>query len=342
MSVLVTPVRQDGGRSGGGGGPRRGVAVALVALVAVVALTMTACRSDSGSGGDAASKGDSRATTTTATDQPTTTSTVAPSTTALPPHLGSSSPLPSVPQPGEPVAAESADGMAAQLTEAWATISNASAPEADVARAAHVEQVVVRALSSTKSNLRAQTLAALPAALRAHESANVDASAKLRSLVGKPRTSLPQWRVVDPAPAAELRGYYDEAQADYGVPWQYLAAVNFVETRFGRIRGTSEAGAQGPMQFLPSTWRQYGEGGDINSYRDSIRAAARYLARNGAPRDMRNALYNYNHSDLYVDAVLAYGDRMAADEAAFRAYYRWQVYYLTTAGDVWLPTGYGP
>jgi membrane-bound lytic murein transglycosylase B len=336
MSVPVTPTQQDGGRMGGGGGPRRSLAVALVALASI-----TACRSSS-DGSDSESASTKASTTTAVAGQPTTTSTMPASTTVLPPHLGSSSPLPSVPQPGEPVAAESAAGMAAQLTEAWATISDTSAAEAEVARAAHVEQVVVRALSSTKSNLRAATLAALAPELRTHESANVDASAKLRSLVGKPRTALPQWRIVDPAPAAELRGYYDEAQADYGVPWQYLAAVNFVETRFGRIRGTSEAGAQGPMQFLPSTWRQYGEGGDINSYRDSIRAAARYLKRNGAPGDMRNALYNYNHSDLYVDAVLAYGDRMATDEAAFRAYYRWQVYYLTTAGDVWLPTGYGP
>jgi membrane-bound lytic murein transglycosylase B len=61
------------------------------------------------------------------------------------------------------------------------------------------------------------------------------------------------------------------------VPWQYLAAVNFVETKFGRIRGTSIAGAQGPMQFLPSNWKQYGKGGDINSDRDAIAAAARFL-----------------------------------------------------------------
>lgn len=320
---------------------RARIRIAMCVLIVFVVAGGCRSSSDSASTGDRESEGDGNTTpaATSTTAAPTTTT----STTVLPPHLGSSSPLPSVPQPGEPVAAETAAGMAGQLTEAWATISDPSASPVRVAQAAHVEQVVVRALSSTKADLRDATLAAIASAeLRAHEQANVDASTKLRSLVGKPRTALPPWRIVDPAPAEELRGYYKEAEAEYGVPWQYLAAVNFVETRFGRIRGTSEAGAQGPMQFLPATWRQYGEGGDINSYRDSIRAAARYLKRNGAPGDMRNALYNYNHDFRYVDAVIAYGDRIAADDRAYRAYHLWQVYYLTTAGDVWLPVGYGP
>lgn len=108
----------------------------------------------------------------------------------------------------------------------------------------------------------------------------------------------------------------------------------------GRIRGTSEAGAQGPMQFMPSTWAAYGEG-DINSNRDSIAAAARYLQRNGAPGDMRRALYRYNNDYRYVDAVTIYAERMRADERAFWGYYQWQVYYVTMNGDVWLPEGYG-
>ena len=128
--------------------------------------------------------------------------------------------------------------------------------------------------------------------------------------------------------------------SEFGVPWGYLAAVHLVETRMGRIRGESSAGAQGPMQFLPSTWAAYGEG-DINSNKDSIRAAARYLKRNGAPGDMRNALWNYNHSFLYVDAVTEYAKQMLAAERAFFGYHHWQVYYRTTNGDVLLPVGYG-
>ena len=79
-----------------------------------------------------------------------------------------------------------------------------------------------------------------------------------------------------PAPAAELEGYYKEASQATGVPWPVLAAVHLVETRMGRIRGESSAGAQGPMQFLPSTWAAYGQG-DINSNHDAIMTAARYL-----------------------------------------------------------------
>lgn len=71
-----------------------------------------------------------------------------------------------------------------------------------------------------------------------------------------PATTLPAWTIVDPLPIEELRGYYAEAEAATGVPWQYLAAIHFQETRMGRIVGVSSAGAVGPMQFLPSTWQQ--------------------------------------------------------------------------------------
>ena len=67
-----------------------------------------------------------------------------------------------------------------------------------------------------------------------------------------------------PADSADrLLDYYREAQRRFGVPWQILAAVNFIETAFGKVRSPSTAGAQGPMQFLPATWRAYGLGGDI-------------------------------------------------------------------------------
>ena len=107
----------------------------------------------------------------------------------------------------------------------------------------------------------------------------------------------------------------------------------------GRIRGRSTAGAQGPMQFMPATWDAYGRG-DINDPADAIEAAARYLAASGAPQDMRGALWSYNHSDLYVDAVSAYAEVMKADPRAFRGYYHWQVYFRTPQGDVHLPEGY--
>jgi membrane-bound lytic murein transglycosylase B len=133
------------------------------------------------------------------------------------------------------------------------------------------------------------------------------------------------------APPA-LRGWYREAQRRFHVPWNVLAAVNFVESRFGRVRNASTAGAQGPMQFLPSTWRAYGLGGDVHDPHDAILGAANLLRANGAPRDLRRALEHYNHSRLYVDAVLRYAGRIARDRHAFLSYWAWPVYIRTTSG----------
>jgi membrane-bound lytic murein transglycosylase B len=119
-----------------------------------------------------------------------------------------------------------------------------------------------------------------------------------------------------------------------------LAAIHLVETRMGRIRGDSTAGARGPMQFLPSTWAAYGNGGDIESNHDAIFTAARYLQANGAPADMAKAIWNYNHSDRYVQAVTRYAQRMLADPAAYAAYWHWDVYYRLASGDVLLPVGW--
>src|SRR5438445_7631600 len=63
-------------------------------------------------------------------------------------------------------------------------------------------------------------------------------------------------------PVATLRGYYREAQQKYGVDASYLASINFIESSFGRNNGPSSAGAEGPMQFLPGTWENYGQGGN--------------------------------------------------------------------------------
>jgi soluble lytic murein transglycosylase-like protein len=113
-----------------------------------------------------------------------------------------------------------------------------------------------------------------------------------------------------------------------------------IETRFGRIVGLSSAGAHGPMQFLPSTFAAYADGGDILSPHDSIMAAGRYLAANGFADDHDRAILRYNHSDLYVRAVNDYAALLATDPAVFGGFYRWDVYYRSAAGDVLLPVGY--
>ncbi|PQM44046.1 hypothetical protein C1Y40_05795 [Mycobacterium talmoniae] len=179
----------------------------------------------------------------------------------------------------------------------------------------------------------------IPAPLLDSYDRNVDARRELL-VMSRPKDTLPAWRIVAPTPAEELVGYYRHAESATGVGWAYLAAINLVETGFGRVAGVSTAGAQGPMQFLPSTFAAYGDGGDIYSPQDSIMAAGRYLAANGFVDNPDNALYRYNNSNQYVRAVDDYAAVLAADPAGFAGYYRWDVYYTTTAGDVVLPVGY--
>ena len=67
------------------------------------------------------------------------------------------------------------------------------------------------------------------------------------------------------------------------------------------------------MQFMPATWRAYGLGGDVHDRDDAILGAANYLRASGAARDLRAALYAYNHSDRYVDAVATFAAQMRRD-----------------------------
>ena len=113
-----------------------------------------------------------------------------------------------------------------------------------------------------------------------------------------------------------------------------LAAVNYVESAFNKLRNASTAGAQGPMQFIPATWRAYGLGGDVHDPHDAIVGAANYLHANGAPRDYRRALYHYNPSWAYVDAVLRYARRMKADPDMFYVFRSRQVFVRTPRGLV--------
>jgi len=106
---------------------------------------------------------------------------------------------------------------------------------------------------------------------------------------------------------------YMSAQEKFGVPWQVIAAVHYTETgQRGDTAISSYAGAQGPMQFMPSTFRAYAVDGDgngsalIGDVDDAIYTGAAYMAANGAARgDVVNALYRYNHDMGYVNHVLS-------------------------------------
>jgi hypothetical protein len=103
---------------------------------------------------------------------------------------------------------------------------------------------------------------------------------------------------------------YQAAGTEYDVPWQVLAAINEIETNYGRNLSVSSADAVGWMQFLPSTWAVYGVDAtgsgvkDPDNPADAIFAAARYLHAAGASTNLRASIFSYNHANWYVDSVL--------------------------------------
>jgi hypothetical protein len=218
------------------------------------------------------------------------------------------------------------------------TLRDPSIPEAALDAAARRQQASYRAIGR-HSEWDTITRSRIPPSLLETYDRNVDARRQLAAMA-QVKDTVPPWRIVPPAPADELLGYYHDAEQASGVGWNYLAAINLIESRFGSIDGVSTAGAQGPMQFLPSTFGAYSDGGDIHSPGDSIMAAGRFLAANGFADDRDHAIFRYNNAAQYVQAVNDYAALIAADPAAFTGYYRWDVYYYTTAGDVLLPIGY--
>lgn len=232
-----------------------------------------------------------------------------------------------------------ADALARQLDRAVATIRDRNATATDVRRAGEFQQLAVRTLATASGELRRKVTARLQPETALVTRSDVRAARLLHALTA-PQQKLPRWRVVAPPPAAELLGYYKRAQRRTGVPWTYVAAIHLVETRMGRIRGASTAGALGPMQFLPSTWDLYGAGGDINDPRDAIFAAARLLRDNGAPGDMAGALWHYNPSHNYVRAISEYARTMQRSRGAYRGYWHWRVLYRHARGTYVLPVGY--
>jgi len=108
----------------------------------------------------------------------------------------------------------------------------------------------------------------------------------------------------------ELHALWLRAAAAYGIPWQVLAAINKIESNFGRNMGPSSAGAVGWMQFMPDTWLRWGVDGNGDAIadpwnpEDAVHSAARYLAAADGRTDIVRAIFAYNHAQWYVDDVL--------------------------------------
>lgn len=226
--------------------------------------------------------------------------------------------------------------VALDVTRAEAGIRDPATPADQLATLGRAQQEAYRTLVP-HPEWDGDVLALVPDRLRPVVEANLTAGRDLTALTAEPTPDrpMPRWRIVAPDPPDELLALYTGAGAASGVPWQYLAAIHFVETRMGRIKGDSTAGAQGPMQFLASTWASYGQGGDISSNHDAVYAAARFLRANGAPGDMAHALRAYNNSPRYVRAITEYAEQMVTDERAYLGYHAWEVYY----GPRLLPPG---
>lgn len=236
-------------------------------------------------------------------------------------------PAPAAPIPHEPAA------LVAKLRQTTRALDAAIdrwdktvPPPRDVTLLALYQQRVIRLLARDQPLAR-RVVARYPAA--------ADDAAALEELFRlTPPAPNEQLRTGPAEPPRRLLRWYREAQRRFGVRWQLLAAVNFVESAFDKLRNNSVAGAQGPMQFIPATWAAYGLGGNVRNVHDAILGAANYLAANGAGRSREaRALYHYNPSQLYVDAVRRYARRIATDRHAFYRYYSWQVFVRTPAGN---------
>lgn len=110
---------------------------------------------------------------------------------------------------------------------------------------------------------------------------------------------------------SDFNELYERAGKAFGIHPKLLQAVHMVETGGrGNTTVSSYAGAQGPMQFMPATFRAYGVDGngdgvaEINNVDDAVFSAAKYLAANGGASDPRKGLWHYNHSSAYVEKVM--------------------------------------
>ena len=181
-------------------------------------------------------------------------------------------------------------------------------------------QLVIRTLARNAKE------AAAVLKLAPGERDDVDFRLDLNELSAQSRPQIGGVTVGTALHASTILSFCREAQRRFGIRWELLAAINFVESDFGRARTTAKADAQGPMQFEPATWRAYGMGGDVYDEHDAILAAANLLAANGGRTNERGALMHYNLSPLYWDAVGHLAHRMATVPTAFCEYYAWTLY----------------
>jgi len=229
-----------------------------------------------------------------------------------------SCPTVSAPVSTGPAVAPSAPASSAPLTSAAPA---SQAPSVSTKSSTTTPQRSSKHVLSGKVQGAAVLKSAVPQSLAAVR----NGLAPLRTSQGVPTAQNPTYSFALPTPAPIgvpnffidsfqippfLLPIYQAAGIQYDVPWQVLAAINDIETDYGRNLSISSAGAEGWMQFLPSTWKRYGldvtDSGTADPYNpvDAIFAAARYLSAAGASKNLGKAIFSYNHANWYVQSVL--------------------------------------
>jgi membrane-bound lytic murein transglycosylase B len=283
---MLSAVAGGGLTAAGLGGSLAGVAVAAPALPPVSTEGSTTVQATT----PAAATSEAAAT----TPQPSTTTSTTPVTTTAPSTATAPTSTATVPQPSAPsVASPPAEGpkVVLQRRQKATTGAKASANATSTTEGAEKKKGKASGPSNVASSPQSIAQAGALAAILASSEASAQALAFYRI----PLFLLP---------------IYKAAAVQYGVPWQILAAINEIETNYGTDLSVSTAGAVGWMQFMPTTWLQYGvdalNAGYADPYNpvDAIFAAARYLRAAGAATDLRSAILAYNHSEEYADSVL--------------------------------------
>jgi hypothetical protein len=237
-------------------------------------------------------------------------------------------PVPSVTTPADPTPAPPADTSTAPAPAPPADTSTSPSPApADTSTTDTPAPVVSGAPSVSAGGGQSQltTGTALRTDVAKSKATGQPAPSAIRQANGIPTPANPTFSQALPGPAPIgvpnffidkfrippfLLPIYQAAGIEYGVRWEVLAGINEIETDYGRNLNVSTAGAVGWMQFMPSTWKQYGvdanHDGKKDPYNpvDAIFSSARYLKAAGADTDVRRAIFAYNHADWYVDSVL--------------------------------------
>jgi soluble lytic murein transglycosylase-like protein len=251
----------------------------------------------------------STGTTTTSTETTTPTETTA--ATPTPEAPASTAPAPTTTTTTtEPAPASPSQGAPVEAATPQVRTQRAqgSTPGSSTAHHAHVKSQGAGGGEQTETTANGGSTAVTPGKHRAPVPSAL--TPPLPLTLGSPISGISSFFIESFQVPPFLLPIYQAAGTAYGIPWQVLAAINQVETDYGRDLSVSSAGAEGWMQFLPAEWAQYGVDANGDGFKDpynpadAIFTAARYLKAAGGDTDIRGAVFSYNHSQAYVESVM--------------------------------------